>query len=170
MLLGGLLLVAPMLIVPAESPFAITFGVLLLYVGYGIVLMALVLTRPGDGILGLLVHGRIGWALGLIGQFSYSIYLWHIDIAILPVQVRLLPHLKALGNGSLYWVVAMLVYIGLAVVGGVIMTLAVERPMLALRERLFPRSSIARRATRARGSVLATITGVGEISHPIETA
>ncbi|SNR72822.1 acyltransferase family protein [Blastococcus mobilis] len=93
----------------------------------------------GAGFL-LLLHGaawvpRAGWLsrpLAMLGRYSYGIYIWHL----LAAQV-VLDHLPGLGYGSTT-PLAQLAKYGSAIVVGVTATVLVERPVLALRDRLVP--------------------------------
>jgi peptidoglycan/LPS O-acetylase OafA/YrhL len=69
--------------------------------------------------------------LGLIGKYSYNIYLWHGSMVgfFIPLIKGYLPWL-----GS--WII--LVYLVGSVLLGIGMSAAVEQPFLVLRDRLFP--------------------------------
>jgi peptidoglycan/LPS O-acetylase OafA/YrhL len=93
----------------------------------------------GAGFL-LLLHGaawvpRAGWLsrpLAMLGRYSYGIYIWHV----LAAQV-VLAHLPGLSYDSTT-PLAQLAKYGTAVVVGITATVLVERPVLALRDRLVP--------------------------------
>ena len=77
-------------------------------------------------------------ALAKVGAYSYSIYLWHIAVAVwgLPLLERL--NHSDLGYGArlaIYWCGSLVVGVGMAKL--------VEVPTLSLRDRWFP--------SRARG-------------------
>ena len=71
-------------------------------------------------------------------MFSYPIYLWHIEVGI--ALNRLLARWVALGPEAmaLRWACGMSAFLVLSVVIGVVMGRLVERPALAMRDRLFP--------------------------------
>jgi peptidoglycan/LPS O-acetylase OafA/YrhL len=123
LLVAGLLLTAPSYLLSNEHPFVLTFGLTLNYVGYGMVLAA-VLTMPR------VLPGPLGTALAFVGFYSYSIYLWH------------LPFLAAVRSafGGRAPAVA-LFYVG-SIALGVLMAKLVELPALRLRERWFPAQAL----------------------------
>jgi peptidoglycan/LPS O-acetylase OafA/YrhL len=149
----GVLLIAPMLWQTLASPFTRTFGFTFLALGYGCLLMVMVATEPGEGVLGCLIGSRLGKLTAWIGFWSYSIYIWHLELSNLttflvpfwpgkagPTVGRLVSWLPWGDVWSLGFVVA-------AVGLGVLMGRLIERPMLVLRERLYPsrvRSGVAR--------------------------
>jgi peptidoglycan/LPS O-acetylase OafA/YrhL len=119
---AGLLLTVPCYVLSNEHPFVLTLGLTLNYLGYGMVLAA-VLT------LGRLFPGPLDPALAYVGFYSYSIYLWHLPLLAV---VR-----SALGEGA---VPAAVFYAG-SIVAGVVMARLVEIPALRLRERWIPASA-----------------------------
>lgn len=130
--LAGVLLLVPTLWLGIESPFIQVFGLTFNYFGFGAILLA-VLHTPMDN---LLTRG-----LAFIGFYSYSIYLWHIDMARVPAKavsmyVFSTPH-------KLVWLTATVYYVLLAIGMGIFMGRLIEFPALRLRDRLFP--SLTRR-------------------------
>jgi peptidoglycan/LPS O-acetylase OafA/YrhL len=113
-------------------------GYTLAYLGYGCILLAVVYTPAGQGWLGRTLASRAGRVLAFIGVYSYPIYLWHVDAGQQPmlslIQTGALEGLPA----EVRWCVLMVLYVLLAVAAGVVMAKLVERPALALRDRLFP--------------------------------
>jgi len=76
---------------------------------------------------------RLRWLtapVAALGRYSYGIYIWHIFAA--SVALSLLPGRQLTGAP------AQLVEYGAAIAVGVLATVAVERPVLRLRDRLFP--------------------------------
>ncbi|HLK61113.1 MAG TPA: hypothetical protein VKU00_31415, partial [Chthonomonadaceae bacterium] len=109
-----------------------------LSLGYACLLVVFVSTTPGEGTLGKWVESRTARALAYIGTFSYSIYIWHLDFIMHPIQ-------RACDNGwlnglpgTVRWPLMMLLYITTAIVVGILTAKLVERPSLVLRDRLFP--------------------------------
>jgi peptidoglycan/LPS O-acetylase OafA/YrhL len=123
--LAGIALLAPAFVLPLErSWFLHTFGVVLCYLGSGLLLLA---------ALGLSGSGRMVRGLAWIGAHSYSIYLWHIPVRI--ASDRLL----AAAPASLQYTV----YLLGSLVLGVVMGKLVETPVLRLRDRWFPSRAAA---------------------------
>jgi peptidoglycan/LPS O-acetylase OafA/YrhL len=89
----------------------------------------------------LLVYGYRGrltlsWpyrAVAWIGTYSYGIYLWHVSVR--GPLLALSRHLP----GSIQWGVLIVSQYAAGIVLGVLMTRAIELPMLRVRERLIPR-------------------------------
>ncbi len=111
-----------------------TVGYTILYVGFGAVMMVSLLWRP-DNVTGL--RRRLLDALAYTGTHSYSIYLWHLPIAIWMSIYTSRPD-----SGWNYYHF-MLVYVSASLVLGVLISKLVEVPALALRNRLFPSRSDA---------------------------
>lgn len=173
LLLFGLLLISPMAYFDqGDSPLVWTIGITMLYVGYGSILLAFVYTRPGEGLLGKAFKSPLASGLAWIGVFSYSIYLWQVDLAHDPLQWVMYKWIGPIGerplhfkHASLVWFVITSAYVTAAVLGGVLMAKLIEMPMLSLRERLFPRQERATpmpapaAMTEAQAPALLTTTG-----------
>jgi peptidoglycan/LPS O-acetylase OafA/YrhL len=105
-----------------EEVAMMTFGLTLLYLGFGFLLIRTVdaslprsarfLTRPLAGM----------------GYYSYSIYLWHVPVRV--ALVNWFPSLPDFLNLAIYLVVAVLWGIGASRL--------IEIPVLAYRDRYFP--------------------------------
>jgi len=115
----GLLLTAPCYLLSNEHPFVLTFGLTLNYLGYGM-LLAAVLTLPR------LLPKPLGPALAYVGFYSYSIYLWH------------LPLLAVVRNGFGDRAPGVALFYAGSIVLGVLVAKLVELPALRLRERWVP--------------------------------
>ncbi|WP_395747061.1 acyltransferase family protein [Prosthecobacter sp.] len=129
-LLGaGVLLLSPAFCLPLETtPFIYTYGLTLFYIGGGCLLVS-ALGSPAS------VSG-FGRAMACIGSHSYSIYLWHMPVAILgasPLARRFQEDLR--------WPVYAILYLGGAILFGMTMSILIESPVLRLRNRLFPSRS-----------------------------
>lgn len=145
---GGALCVGPMLWFPHEHDFTMTFGLSLLGLGYGLILAGALLFRQDKPRPEELGRRWLLAPVALVGYFSYSIYLWHMDLAALPVLHWMHPMLERI-PGQLGLVVYWAVYFSVAIVAGAVLALLIEIPCLRIRERYFPerRSSVAPRAT-----------------------
>ena len=159
----GLALVAPMAMVPVDhSVFVGSLGFAMLYVGYGCLLVAIVTTPLDYGRAGRWLQSAPARALAFVGMFSYPVYLWHIEVGI--ALNRVLARWVALGPDALAlrWVSGMSAFVVLSVVMGVVMGRLVERPALAMRDRLFPARTDRLAATRPHTSgSLAPSVGIG---------
>jgi peptidoglycan/LPS O-acetylase OafA/YrhL len=122
----GVLLLSPAFVFQLEkTPFLYTFGLSVLYLGCGMILLAAVgVALPKNAFLGL---------AGFVGTHSYSIYLWHMPLEKwgVPVGMRLLGR-----HWNWYWY-ASLYFLG-AIVFGIIAARVIEFPVLRIREKLFP--------------------------------
>lgn len=98
-----------------ETRVIYTFGFTLFYIGSGAILMA---------FIGGLPENRVTRFLGMIGRYSYSIYLWHAAIV-----EWLFPAANWLDTG-LYFI--------FSVVIGIALSHLIEMPMLKLRDRIIP--------------------------------
>lgn len=117
-------LTAPCLIGELGNPFCYIFGLTMLYVGFGIVLLTLVINAPP---LNFVTSG-----IASIGVYSYSIYIWHRlfqlgSAVFVPSEQGKLLALKVL------------VYFATSIFGGILLSKLIEMPMLALRDRLIPK-------------------------------
>lgn len=98
-----------------ETRFIYTIGFTLFYIGSGAILVASV---------GGLPENRVTQFLGMIGRYSYSIYLWHAAIV-----EWMFPTATWTATG-LYFVFSIVI--------GIVLSHLIELPMLKLRSRLMP--------------------------------
>ena len=144
---AGLLLGCEGLAAWFSWPLYVTVGLTMLYLGYGCVLVVLVFSPPGSGRIGAWCGGRAGRLLASVGLYSYSIYLWHIDLGHDPAASVLgNAHVTGLSDTA-QWAVVTAIYVVLAIIGGAVMSKLIELPALALRDRLFPRRASATETT-----------------------
>jgi peptidoglycan/LPS O-acetylase OafA/YrhL len=113
----------------------------MLAVGYGACLVWII-SRPSDrGWFGTRAGAVTLRVLATIGLYSYPIYLFHVDVGYRLARCAMATGcLDSLGPGG-RWTMGMALYIALAIATGVLLARCIETPMLALRERLFPRSA-----------------------------
>jgi peptidoglycan/LPS O-acetylase OafA/YrhL len=116
------------------TPFLYTFGFSLFYLGGGCVLIAMLGSEPPGPQRALAIPAYLG-------ARSYSIYLWHMPVAIWLVP-RILATLELFGLHAA-WIVYLLIYVLVSLGFGVFMSILVEVPMLSVRERLFPSPRVA---------------------------
>ena len=139
LILTGVLLAAPTLsLSPEASPWLASVGLVGVYVGFGLILLGVLNLPSSHPRWEKLSATRPAALLGQVGFYSYSIYLWHIDLVQIPLQ-KLLPHLAgAQFPAGFLWAGVTTLYVVAAVVCGRWLAHLVERPSLRLRDRLFP--------------------------------
>jgi peptidoglycan/LPS O-acetylase OafA/YrhL len=140
---SGLSLLMLALVFPLESSqFIRVSGVSFIYLGSGLVLIGCLGTRSGSG--------PIGDALAFIGSRSYSIYLWHMPVAVWGCALAA----RLLGiYWNWYWYA--LIYLLGSILVGITAAALVELPALCIRDRFFP----SRSGTLATHSNDATVVG-----------
>ena len=113
----GILFLLPATMMREYNPFMNVWGLTLLYIGYGCVLLSMVERPPSKG---LLARGT-----SYIGRYSYSIYLWHG--VVWPLLFRGRFDLRFLALGAL-----------VSIPCGIVLSKMIEMPALHFREKLFP--------------------------------
>jgi peptidoglycan/LPS O-acetylase OafA/YrhL len=125
---GGIALLVPAFIFDLETFFIYTAGLTCFYLGSGMLLAAAVASEiPLNGATR---------ALGYLGAYSYSIYLWHMPMLKwgLPVLQRTLNvQFGVWGSVAIYMVGSLML--------GVVLARVIEVPILRLRDRLLPSRS-----------------------------
>jgi peptidoglycan/LPS O-acetylase OafA/YrhL len=125
----GIVALAPMLILESTHPFVYTFGFTLLYIGFGILLLlAIYKEKPGPR------PGIVIRAIGAMGVYSYTVYLWHVPLAM--VFTALAVRFNMVNQYALH-----AVYLAASIITGIAASKLVEIPVLKIRERLFPSQS-----------------------------
>jgi peptidoglycan/LPS O-acetylase OafA/YrhL len=116
---------------PIDSYQMGTFGLTMLYVGFGIILwLALVFEEQILQLNWLVV--KIIKVFSIVGYYSYSIYLFHTMVGafVMPIVFKASP--IKLSSGILF-----LFYFIFSIGIGIIMSKIIERPFLNLREKYF---------------------------------
>jgi peptidoglycan/LPS O-acetylase OafA/YrhL len=138
--LGVVLLLPVVLFAPkADHPFTHSVGYTLLALGFGCLLIAS-LGVQRESLAGRWIDGRIAAVLAWIGMNSYGIYLWHQEAVINPIHKWGDP-LLAGAPGIVRFTLLFIVIIGLSLFVGFLSTMLIERPTLALRDRVWPSRS-----------------------------
>ena len=112
-----------------DTPFVFTLGLTQLFVGSGCLLVAFV-ARP-------VTENRFTRALGRVGFYSYSIYLWHLPMRTWGWQLANafgVPMMETPG-------IAFAVYFAGSLAVGIGMAKLIEIPVLRLRDRIVPSRS-----------------------------
>lgn len=145
-LVGSAACLLPAFFLPEVHPFMHTLGFTGLYLGFGGVLLVSLYGKW---------RGRPGWLVGglaWVGAYSYGIYLWHMFARTYGLMA-----LEGVLRRPLPYGVGLAVYLAGSVALGWATSRLVERPALALRERLFPAPGDGRAAADAvrRGTTAA---------------
>jgi peptidoglycan/LPS O-acetylase OafA/YrhL len=143
LMLVGLALAAPVLILsPEANAYTAGFGLTAMYVGFGCVLVGW-LHLDGVRWAQRMFATRAAALLGQVGFYSYSIYLWHVDLAQVPVRKLAEFALRANIPAGIVWVAATIAYVCAAYWVGVVLARLLEIPSLKLRDRMFPAATQA---------------------------
>lgn len=126
--LAGALCFVPAFVFELNDTFWLeTFGLTMLYLGGGLLLLALLVSNFGDS--------RILNGFAEIGKYSYSIYLWNLPTHFWLAKYTDLAH----SNWFLYW----LIYLSGTFLLGIGTAKLVEYPVLRLRDKIFPAATAA---------------------------
>jgi peptidoglycan/LPS O-acetylase OafA/YrhL len=126
LLLAGTLLLCPAFVFwLGFSRFVITFGLTLIYIGSGFLLIVALVSR--------VPRHRTAKALAYAGSHSYSIYLWHM-----PVALWIVPNLNRWPSLGQNWFVYTGAYLVVAISFGILMAALIEFPVLRMRDHFFP--------------------------------
>ena len=136
---GSFVCLAPCIVLSNSLPYMYTAGFSLVYVGFGGLLLLAMFGRDGR----LHTAQPAGWverAMSKMGTFSYSIYLWHVPMAMVFMGLNswLTAHHSNPGQYSLF-----VIYLAASVGFGVATAKLVEFPVLRLRDRYIPRRSVS---------------------------
>lgn len=111
-----------------------TIGYSLLYVGFGIIVSLTIVfgTEVQEGFKKFRLS-KLFSALAFIGRYSYTIYLCHFLAGTGVVSLT-----KKDLSANLPHVVYIIIYLFSCVLCGVILSIVIEKPFLAIREKYFP--------------------------------
>ncbi len=138
-ILVGLALALPTLVLaPEANVWTAGIGLAALYVGFALLLCGFIQLPHSSPFMERTFASRPAAWLGAMGFFSYSIYLWHVDFGQTPLhKVALYAAARGVDPGVTY-VATTSVYVAVAIATGCLMARLLEKPSLALRDRLFP--------------------------------
>lgn len=132
----AILAITPCFIWPLDNFFIGTFGLTLLYVGFGILLIKILLMEDMFNKPRSLVS-KLAKPISFIGFYSYSIYLWHI-----PVKAYVYSFLsKYIVTTPVY--LRFGIYLFLCVGAGYVASRLIEIPALRYRELKFPKRTLS---------------------------
>jgi peptidoglycan/LPS O-acetylase OafA/YrhL len=140
-LLAGLALISPLAVV-FRTPLVCVWGFTTLYLGYGLIMLGMLWGYETSPAFRRVLDARGSRVVAYLGFYSYSVYLWHMDVPHYPLAVATLPSVRAFLGPAAPWV-AMVTYLVAALAGGIVLGRAIEIPALAVRDRLFPRRAAA---------------------------
>lgn len=120
---GSVLLLVPAFVDVETTMWMLTIGLTMLATGAAMVLIGALHCRP--------TPGRLLSALAFIGVYSYAIYLLHNAISEYLGRYVIPDDLPT-------WILVFAAYVSASITFGWLLSKAVERPMLAVRDRRFP--------------------------------
>ena len=124
----GLVLISPMLAIDLYSRFTYTIGFTLLAAGYACILSACMAWSRTPFFASAPAR-----SMARAGTYSYSVYLLLMSVGRWPAAFAARHQHTAAG-----WLVVMTIYVLAAFAAGILLSKAIERPALALRDRRFP--------------------------------
>jgi peptidoglycan/LPS O-acetylase OafA/YrhL len=136
--LGAVLALPMMVLTPDRSPWTAGPGLVVMYLGFAFVVIGIIWLEEGSARR--LFASRALGALSAVGVFSYGIYLWHVDLAQTPMK-KVGALLASRGwSDTTVWLLVTGAYLALAIAAGAALSRLIEFPMLALRDRWYPRA------------------------------
>lgn len=125
-LVVGIAALSPAFIFPLETTrFIYSWGLTLFYIGSGLILIASLTFKVPEN--------KIVKCAAYVGSHSYSIYLWHVPLAAWGLHLLA----RCLGQHAT-WAINSTCYLFGSVFLGIIMALAIEFPLLRVRDHWFP--------------------------------
>jgi len=121
----GVALLLPAFYFPQRTPFIFTYGLTLFYLGSGCLLVAALGWQAPTT--------RLASAVAYTGSHSYSVYLWHMPVALWGTAV--ISRLLSQHNN---WFIYTATYLMGSIAFGVGMAILTEFPVLRIRDSLFP--------------------------------
>jgi peptidoglycan/LPS O-acetylase OafA/YrhL len=124
-----------------ESSFLPVFGLTLLYISFGSLLLVFIFTKTISVKLSTLLTKPLFWCVTRIGFYSYGIYLFHMYYLKLVTKFKYAFPVEG-RTRSPELIMDFVIYFSTAVAVGAGLSKLVEIPFLRLRERYFPRRAI----------------------------
>jgi peptidoglycan/LPS O-acetylase OafA/YrhL len=144
LIFAGAALAAPVLVLtPEANALAAGLGLTSLYIGFALILLGWINLPKAHAWTTRWFAAGAAALLGQIGFYSYSIYLWHVDLAQTPISKIVGRMTAAHVPSGIVWVGATATYVLMAIFAGMILSRLLEIPMLAIRDRLVPRGASA---------------------------
>lgn len=81
---------------------------------------------------------RLIQPIARLGQYSYSVYLWHLFVGYV-----FFPHLATKLTGGAGWLLNVIIYFAAAWIVGIALALVIEVPVIRCRDRWFPSKRVA---------------------------
>lgn len=126
--LVGILCLTPALFLPTTDAFIYTYGFTLVYIGFGTMLL---LSLYKETARKRARPGLLTRAIGAMGVYSYTLYLWHVPLAqYFAFVARHFPWINQYVLHAIYFATSIAV--------GVATSKLVEIPILKLREKFWP--------------------------------
>ncbi|MCU0608235.1 MAG: acyltransferase [Chitinispirillaceae bacterium] len=141
--LGASACLTPALFLDPSTPFMYTAGLSLLYIGFGLSFLAMLLDPRIEKKLRTILTPAMYNGIVKIGFYSYTIYLWHMFIIKYVFGFLDHRHLLALDYHFRF-----VIYAALSIGLGVFMARLIELPLLALRNRYVPAPARIKEDTR----------------------
>lgn len=136
--LGAILILPDLYWSPEANIWTASIGMTALYLGYGLFVLGWIHLAEAHAFWKRFFDGPVATVLGWVGFFSYSIYLWHVDLAKTPLEKFFTSERFGSYSPTLVWIAANVLFVVGSVMIGAIMAGLFEKPSLAMRDRLFP--------------------------------
>lgn len=142
LLAAGMALWAPNLWIPTSTAWVRTAGLTMNLLGSAAFLLAAYHTHRSDLRIAAPLVRRLASTVAWVGVYSYAVYLWHVTVTGM-LGRSIVPRITSWAGGwtGWTWLVSVVVLTSCAVFGGFVASMAVEGPMLRLRDRMFPSRS-----------------------------
>lgn len=122
----SVILIIPCFIFKSGSLFMVSVGFTFMHFGFAIIILLLISEKGDKLIFGNAITGTLSLLIAKVGVYSYSIYLWHLTVQ--NILLRYIPDLR----------IESVLYVLLSIATGIIASVAIEKPVLKLRDKYFP--------------------------------